>query len=83
MVWRVLEVEAQHGGIEEIVPLIGGERSQKAWESGDVDGAPLPVGQSIGLIKEIVSCGELLERIVREAEEILGNVQRRLQGAGS
>jgi len=83
VVHKVLEVEAQHGGIEEIIPLIGGERSQKAWESGDVDGAPLAVGQSIGLIKEIVSCGELLERIVREAEEILGNVQQRLRGAGS
>ncbi|MBC8511859.1 MAG: nitronate monooxygenase [Dehalococcoidia bacterium] len=83
LVSNVLEVEARHGSIEEIIPLMSGERSQKAWENGDVDGAPLAVGQSIGLIKEIVSCRELLDTIVREAEETLANVQRRLQGAVS
>jgi len=80
LVGKVLEVEARHGSIEEVIPLIGGERSRKAWESGDVDGAPFAVGQSIGLIKKIVSCGELLDGIVREAEEILANVHKRVRG---
>jgi NAD(P)H-dependent flavin oxidoreductase YrpB (nitropropane dioxygenase family) len=78
LVGRVLEVEKRHGGLEEIIPLISGKRSEKALESGDVDGAPLAVGQSIGLIKDIVSCQELLETIVREAERILSQIQRRL-----
>lgn len=82
MVRKVLEVEARRGGIEEIIPLIGGEQSQKAWENGDVDAAPFAVGQSIGLIKGIVSCQELLESMVREAEEVLANAQQRLQGTG-
>jgi nitronate monooxygenase len=80
LVGKVLEVEARHGSIEEIIPLIGGERSQKAWENGDVDGAPFAVGQSIGLIKEIVSCQELLDGMVQEAEEILANVHKRVRG---
>ena len=80
LVSKVLEVERQHGGLEEIIPLISGKRSEKAWENGDVDGAPLAVGQSIGLIKEIVSCRELLEMMVREAEHILSEIQRRLRG---
>ncbi len=79
LVGKVLEVEARHGSIEEIIPLIGGERSQKAWENGDVDGAPFAVGQSIGLIKEIVSCQELLDGMVQEAEEILANVHKRVR----
>jgi len=80
LVGKVLEVEARHGSIEEIIPLISGERSQKAWESGDVDGAPFAVGQSIGLIKEIISCQELLDGMVREAEEVLANVHKRVRG---
>jgi nitronate monooxygenase len=80
LVSKVLEVERQHGGLEEIIPLISGKRSEKAWENGDVDGVPLAVGQSIGLIKEIVSCRELLEMMVREAEHILSEIQRRLRG---
>jgi nitronate monooxygenase len=80
LVDKVLEVERQHGGLEEIVPLISGKRSEKAWENGDVDGAPFAVGQSIGLIKEIVTCRELLETMVREAEEILAKIQKRTKG---
>ena len=78
LVSKVLEVEGRSGGLEEIVPLISGESSQKAWENGDVDGAPFAVGQSIGLIKEIASCQEILEKMVRDAEQILSDIQRRL-----
>ncbi len=80
---KVLEVEGRHGSLEEIIPLMSGKRSEKAWENGDVDGAPFAVGQSIGLIKEIASCRELLEKMVRDAEEILANTQRRLRIATS
>jgi len=83
LVYKVLEVEGRRGGLEEIIPLISGERSEKAWNNGDVDGAPFAVGQSIGLIKEVVSCQELLEKMVRDAETLLANIQRRLGGAHS
>lgn len=83
LVSKVLEVEGRRGGLGEIIPLISGERSEKAWENGDVDEAPFAVGQSIGLIKEIVSCRELLEKMVRDAEEILANVNKRVRGQGS
>lgn len=80
LVNEVLEVEKQHGGLEEILPLISGKRSEKALENGDVDGAPFAVGQSIGLIKEIVSCRELLDKMVRDAERILSQIQERMGG---
>jgi nitronate monooxygenase len=77
---KVLEVEARRGGLEEIIPLISGERQSAAWESGDVECSPFPVGQSIGLIEDVVSCEELLSRIMREAGEILARVQERFVG---
>jgi len=40
----------------------------KAWNNGDVNAAPLMVGQSIGLIDDIPSCAELLQRMEKEAE---------------
>jgi NAD(P)H-dependent flavin oxidoreductase YrpB (nitropropane dioxygenase family) len=68
---KVLEVEAGQGTFEDVLPYMLGERSKTAWEIGDAQMAPLAVGQSIGLINDVVSCSELLERMVREAEEIL------------
>jgi len=59
------------------LPLIGGGRQEGAWETGDVDSAPLPVGQSIGLINRVMTCEEIITSIVKEAGEILTTVQRR------
>ena len=79
MVERVLEVEARHGEFEEIMALISGEHSKSAWEAGSIDDAPLAVGQSIGLIKDVVTCEELISRMVREAREILASLQQRFR----
>lgn len=67
---EVLAIEARHGGFEELIPLLSGQKVKQAWETGDVDYAPLMVGQSIGLINDIPTCAELLERMAAQAKEI-------------
>jgi nitronate monooxygenase len=81
VVEKVAEVEAAGGGLQELLPLIGGGRQETAWETGDVDSAPLPVGQSIGLINRVMTCEEIITSIVKEAGEILTTVQQRFVGA--
>ena len=71
LVSRILEVEQCGGGMDELMPLLTGQRVKDAWGTGDVNEAAFMVGQSIGLIKEVVACRELLDRMVKEAEEIL------------
>lgn len=66
---EVLAIEARHGGFEELIPLLSGQKVKQAWETGDVDYAPLMVGQSIGLINDIPTCAELMERMAAEAKE--------------
>jgi NAD(P)H-dependent flavin oxidoreductase YrpB (nitropropane dioxygenase family) len=51
-----------------------------ARQSGDVDEGPLSMGQDAGLIHDIPPAGEIVSRIVREAEEILGRKLPRLIG---
>ncbi len=67
----ICEIEAKGGGFEALYPLIAGERMKRAWEEGDVDVAPMMVGQSIGLIHEVLSCKEIIEGMVNEARETL------------
>ncbi|MDD4357786.1 MAG: nitronate monooxygenase family protein [Smithellaceae bacterium] len=66
---EVLAIEARQGGFEELIPLLSGQKVKEAWETGDIDYAPLMVGQSIGLINDIPTCAELLERMAAEAKE--------------
>ena len=72
---EVLEIEARGGGLDEILPHIAGSLGPEFIEKGNVDIGSINVGQSIGLIKEVVSCKELLDRIAKEAEETINKVK--------
>jgi nitronate monooxygenase len=78
---EVLAIEARGGGLAELIPLLSGQRIKDAWQSGDADYAPLMVGQSIGLIRDIPTCRELLERMAAEAEAALQRLAL-MTGAG-
>jgi nitronate monooxygenase len=64
---EVLAAEEAGKGIEALIPLIAGQRIKRAWETGDVEDAPLMVGQSIGHIRDVMSCKELLDKMHDEA----------------
>jgi len=77
---EVLAIEARHGGFEELIPLLSGQKVKEAWETGDVNYAPLMVGQSIGLINDIPTCKELLERMAAEACDSLEKASKACNG---
>ncbi len=76
---EICSIEERGGGFEELIPLLSGQRIKEAWEKGDVDYAPLMVGQSIGLIHDIPTCRDLLDRMAREASEHLAKAGRLIQ----
>ena len=76
LVAEILEIEKRGGGLDEIIPLIGGERTKQAWETGDIHLAPMLVGQSIGLIHDVPSCQQLLDKMAEEAIETLARTNR-------
>ncbi len=75
----ILAVEAGGGGLDKIIPLMAGDRCKRAWAEGDVDVAPMMVGQSIGLIHDVVTCKELLKRMADEAEEQIAKVSAKFK----
>ncbi|WP_375197575.1 nitronate monooxygenase, partial [Sphingobium sp.] len=64
---------------EDIKALVAGARGRAALESGEVDGGLLWAGQAIGLIDDVPSCAELIERIVAECRVVIAR-GRRLAG---
>jgi NADH:quinone reductase (non-electrogenic) len=65
---EVVAIERRPGGcaFAEIKHLVAGTRGKAAWESGDIDGGVLTAGMAIGLIDDIPTCEDLIERIVRD-----------------
>lgn len=80
VVSEVLALEAKGCGLEDMIPLISGQRVKEAWETGNVDNAPMMMGQSVGLIKDIPTCKEVMERMVKEAQNELERAARLFKG---
>jgi nitronate monooxygenase len=74
---KVMEIEARGGGIDEILPHISGQYGDHIWQEGKMDVGLIPVGQSIGLIHDKVSCKELIQRMVKEAEEVINQNKKK------
>lgn len=77
---EVLKIEAMDGptSFDDIAPLVKGTRGRELFDSGDLERGVWSAGMVIGLIDDIPTCQELIERIVSEAEEIIANRLRNL-----
>lgn len=72
---KVLEIEATGTAtIADIAPYVSGMRGKEMMlEGGDVTAAVLSAGQTMGLIRDIPTVKELIDRIVADAEDIIKN----------
>jgi nitronate monooxygenase len=71
---EVVAIERRGGAkFEDVKELVAGTRGAQVYDSGDVDAGIWSAGQTQGLIHDIPTCKELVERIVSEAEAIIRN----------
>lgn len=71
-----LERRPQGAKFEELRDLVSGARGRKVYETGDPDYGVWSAGIAMGLIKDIPTCDKLLERIEREAEEVIDGIAK-------
>lgn len=70
---QVVALEKQGAKFEDVRDLVAGARGRKVYETGDPDYGIWSAGQVQGLIHDIPSVKELVDRIVAEAETIISN----------
>jgi len=69
---KVVEILAKPGAVfEDVRPLVSGQKGREALETGDLDAGLIWAGQIQGLIHDVPTCRELIERIMRDAEAII------------
>jgi NAD(P)H-dependent flavin oxidoreductase YrpB (nitropropane dioxygenase family) len=75
---EVVTIERQGGAkFEDVQHLVAGTRGRDALSSGDTDGGIWSAGMIQGLIHDIPTCKELIDRIIAEAETL---IRGRLEG---
>ncbi len=75
---EVVKILDDGGQFEDIAHLVSGQRGAQVYQTGDLEAGIWWIGTVMGLIDDIPTAGELVARIVAEAEQIIGG---RLAGA--
>ena len=69
---KVVEISARPDAeFEDIRSYVSGAKGRQALETGDIEAGLIWAGQAQGLIHDVPSCRELVDRIVAEAREIV------------
>jgi nitronate monooxygenase len=77
---EILAIEREKGSaptIEDIRQLVGGAGNRRVLQYGELDAGAWSCGMVTGLIHDIPTCKELIDRIMAEAEAI---IRSRLEG---
>lgn len=71
---QVRELEAHGAVFEQVRHLVSGQRGRLVYETGDTESGIWSAGQVQALINDVPTVDELVQRIVTEAQEIIGRL---------
>jgi NAD(P)H-dependent flavin oxidoreductase YrpB (nitropropane dioxygenase family) len=73
---EVVSIEAKgNASIDDLAHLVSGQRGRVVFEEGDVEHGIWSAGMVQGLIHDIPTCKELIDRIIEEADQIINGLQ--------
>ena len=70
---REIEISNPEHTIEDLIPYVSGEKSRQVLETGDLDHGIIWGGQTVGLIQDVPTVKELVDRIISEAAGIVND----------
>ena len=71
---KVLEMEKRGADIFELLTYIGGEALQKVLFEGDVDAGVVACGPVAGLINDVPSVKQIIDRMVKQGQDIVNRL---------
>jgi nitronate monooxygenase len=72
----VIELENSKSNQMEIFNAAAGAKSKMMYEEGNLEVGVVSVGQGVGLIHDIPTVKDLIERIMKETNDILQNLSK-------
>ena len=68
---KAIEMEREGKTIQEIGPLVAGVRGKVVYETGDLDHGVWSAGMVQGLIHDVPTCKQMIDRLISEAAAIV------------
>ena len=73
---KIIELESKKAPLNEIIQVASGQNARKMYIEGDLDAGMVSCGQGVGLVKDIPTVKELLDRIMKQAEEVIQRLKK-------
>jgi len=73
---KCAEIEATGGDFSEVISIVAGDKSREMYNDGNLDAGIISCGQGVGFANDIPTVDELLQRIMKQAEEVIGNLAK-------
>jgi NAD(P)H-dependent flavin oxidoreductase YrpB (nitropropane dioxygenase family) len=70
-------MEKRNATIGELASLLSGKRGLEVYETGALDRGLVACGQVVGLVHDIPTVKELIDRVIKEAEEVISRIAAR------
>lgn len=77
---EVVAKEKEGAKIEDLISLVSGQRGKVVYEAGDPNHGIWSAGMVQGLINDVPTCKDLIERMVSEAEDLIAARLTRMTG---
>jgi nitronate monooxygenase len=79
----VLAKEKAGCKFDDIRHLVSGARGKEALDNGDPHGGIISAGMVLGLIDDVPTCEDLIQRMVRECQQRLAIAQSYFKGSSN
>lgn len=73
---KILALEESGAKLEEILPLISGDKVRNTYLTGDTSNAVVTAGQTVGLINDVLPAKEIITRMIAEAETVMQRLEK-------
>ena len=67
-------MESRKATIDELAPLVSGQRAKDLLETGDLECGIHTAGQVLGLVRDIPTVEGLIDSIMRDANEVVSGM---------
>ena len=71
---KCLDLEDKSAGMEQLLPVVAGEKARQMYAEGDLTAGVVACGQGVGLVHDIPTLKELFDGIIAQAAGIAGNL---------
>lgn len=72
------EMEKRGTTLQELMTVISGKNSKAAYKNGNVDGGLFALGPVMGIINDVPSIQEMMDRMIEDAENVIQDINENM-----